>query len=164
MRYDEWAASVPVEITGDVLWKVEAYRLGLFLSDISWHDMNILWKDPRTRDLSNQLYRAACSISANIAEGYAHSTGKNRARYYEYSLGSAREARDWYYKARHVLTDEISAHRIKFLTSIIRLLTTMIPQQRTSGSIRDEKGVYQTSADALQESSDLIIYSEIPLS
>jgi four helix bundle protein len=124
--------------------------------------MNILWKDLRTRDLADQLYRAACSISANIAEGYAHSTGKNRARYYEYALGSAREARDWYYKARHILCDEISFHRIKFLTSVIRLLTTMVPQQRTSGNIRDEKGVYQTSVDA-QNSSDSICYVEIPL-
>ena len=161
MRYDEWAASVPVEITGDVLWKVEAYRLGLFMSDIGWHDMNVLWKDPRTRDLADQLYRAVCSISANLAEGYAHSTSKNRARYYEYSLGSAREARDWYYKARHVLGNDISLHRIKLLTPIIRLLITMIPQQRTSGSIRDEKGVYPISVVAL--SSDSICYSEIPL-
>ena len=163
MRYEEWAAGVPEAITGDVLWKVEAYRLGVFISEISWHDMNVLWKDPRTRDLADQLYRATCSISANLAEGYGHSTGKNRARYFEYSLGSAREARDWYYKSRHVLGDEISLHRIKFVTSIIRLLITMIPQQRANGSLRDEKGVYLTSVDAPTNSSDSICYAEIPL-
>jgi len=31
MNYDDWLKSVPKEITGDLLWKVEAYRLALFL-------------------------------------------------------------------------------------------------------------------------------------
>ena len=38
MRYDEWQAGVPNEIKGDSLWKLEVYRLGLFISDISWQD------------------------------------------------------------------------------------------------------------------------------
>ena len=29
MRYDEWQVSVPEEIKGDPLWKLEVYRLGL---------------------------------------------------------------------------------------------------------------------------------------
>ncbi len=37
------------------------------------------------------------SIRANIAEGYSRGTGKDRARFYEYALGSARESRDWYF-------------------------------------------------------------------
>jgi four helix bundle protein len=162
MRYDEWIAGLAPEIKEDVLWKVEAYRLALFLSEIAWVDMNALWKDGRTRNLADQLYRATCSISANIAEGYSKSTGKDRARYFEYALGSARESRDWYYKAHHVLGDEISQHRIQFVTSIVRLLITMVPQQRTGGSIREEKGVYQT-ADASPQSSNALIDREIPL-
>ena len=153
MNYAEWVAGVPEEITQDVLWKVEAYRLALFLSEIAWHDMNSLWKDERARNLADQLYRAGTSISANIAEGYSHSTGKNRARYFEYALGSSREARDWYYKAHHVLGDEISQHRIQFLTQIIRLLITMVPQQRVGGSIREDQVVYQIAPNV----------SEIPL-
>lgn len=38
MTYDEWEASVPAFITEDTLWRVEAYRLGLFLSDLAWED------------------------------------------------------------------------------------------------------------------------------
>jgi hypothetical protein len=34
MNYDEWVTSVPEEIKGDSLWKVEAYRLALFVADI----------------------------------------------------------------------------------------------------------------------------------
>jgi four helix bundle protein len=50
--------------------------------------------------LSDQLYEAVGSVSANLAEGYSRGTGKDRARFYEYALGSARESRDWYFKAR----------------------------------------------------------------
>jgi four helix bundle protein len=77
--------------------------LALFVSDIGWHDVSKLVKDGRTIKLSDQLSRALGSISANIAEGYSRGTGKDRARFYEYALGSARESRDWYYKGRHIL-------------------------------------------------------------
>lgn len=39
MRYDEWEQSVPETIRGDSLWKVKAYRLALFLTDLGWHDV-----------------------------------------------------------------------------------------------------------------------------
>ena len=87
-------------------------------------------QDKRTVSLSDQLYRAVGSVSANIAEGYSRRSGKDQARFYEYSLGSAREARGWYYQGRHVLSESIAMHRIRLLTSIIRLLLTIIPAER----------------------------------
>jgi hypothetical protein len=39
MNYQEWEQNVPVYFTGDPLWTVEAYRLGLFVADISWQDV-----------------------------------------------------------------------------------------------------------------------------
>jgi four helix bundle protein len=149
MNYDEWLRSVPKEITEDVLWTVKAYRYALFLSDLCWFDVTKLMQDKRTLGLSDQLYRAAGSISANIAEGYSRSTGKDRARFYEYALGSAREGRDWYYKARHVLDVSVAQHRSSFLTEIIRLLITMVPQQRQSGTIREEPPDYDADPDFL---------------
>ncbi|MCH7764834.1 MAG: four helix bundle protein [Candidatus Marinimicrobia bacterium] len=116
MNYQEWEKTVPVEITNDSLWKMEAYRLGLFLSDICWYNVTKLLKDRRTVRLSDQLYRSSGSISANLAEGYSRGTGKDRARFYEYALGSARECRDWYYKGRHILGTTITKHRIEFVT------------------------------------------------
>ena len=130
MNYAEWEASVPEEIAQDSLWKMEAYRLGLFVADMGWHDVTKLMRDKRTLSLSDQLYRALGSISANLAEGYSRGTGKDRARFYEYALGSARESRDWYYKARHTLGDTVTHHRLSLLTQVIRLLLTTIPQQR----------------------------------
>lgn len=106
---------------------MEAYRLGLFAADVGWHDTTKLMRDKRTLELSDQLYRALGSISANLAEGYSRGTGRDRARFYEYALGSARESRDWYYKGRHILGPAVTTHRLSLLTQIIRLLLTMVP-------------------------------------
>jgi four helix bundle protein len=102
MNYMEWCKAVPECITGDPLWKMEVYRLALFAADIGWRDATALMKDVRTRDLSDQLYRALGSIGANFCEGYSRGTGKDRARFYEYALGSARESRGWYFNGRHI--------------------------------------------------------------
>ena len=157
MRYVEWQAGVPDEIKGDSLWKLEVYRLGLFAADIAWQDALALNKTPLTRGLADQLYRAVCSISANIAEGYSRSTGKDRARFLEYSLGSAREARDWYFKSRHTLKEEVIKHRIDLLTQVIKMLSVLTPNQRQKG-IREEQTEYITS-----QSSGFDIDSETPL-
>ena len=130
MTYEEWEKGVPETIKADSVWQVKAYRLALFLGELGWYDVTKLMRDRRTLALSDQLYRAVGSVSANIAEGYSRGTGKDRARFYEYALGSARESRDWYYKARHVLGEDVVQHRLGLLTEVIRLLLTMIPQQR----------------------------------
>jgi len=141
MNYDDWVKTIPVEITGDSLWKVEAYRLALFAGDIGWSDASRLIKDKRTRDLSDQLSRALGSISANISEGYSRGSGRDRARFYEYALGSARESRGWYYNGRHVLGETVTTHRIKLQTQIIRLLLAMDPDQCGS-ALREETAEY----------------------
>ena len=133
MNFEDWERAVHKTIRDDSLWQVEAYRLGLFASELGWHDVTKLTKDKRTRSLADQLYRALGSISANLAEGYSRGTGRDRARFYEYALGSARESRDWYYKGRHILGEAVIDHRLDLLTQIIRLLLTMIPQQRRMG-------------------------------
>lgn len=144
---ESWTRTVPTGITGDSLWKVEAYRLSLYLSDLAWQDVTRLGGDPRTGSLASQLYRACGSIGANIAEGYSRGTARDRARFYEYSLGSARETRDWYFKGRHVLGPDVTAERLKLLASIIRLLLAMVPQQRGS-FIRDGTAAYVADDNA----------------
>ena len=125
-----WVRTVPAEITADSLWRMEAYRLALFAADLGWEDVNRLMRDRRTQSLADQLYRSLGSVSSNIAEGYSRTTGKDRARFYEYALGSARESRGWYFDARHILTEAVANHRIHLLTEVIRLLLTMLPDQR----------------------------------
>lgn len=38
MNYEKSEHSVSAEIINDSLWKMEAYRLGLFVADVGWHD------------------------------------------------------------------------------------------------------------------------------
>ena len=152
MNYAEWEENVPSVIRDDSLWTVEAYRLSLFLADISWKDAKKLSGDNCTRSLSDQLYRSVGSMSANIEEGYSKYSSKDRARFYEYALGSARESRGWYYKGRHVLGEAIAEHRMELTTQIIRLLIKMVPDQRG----------YKIKEDSPEYGTKDIFQSEVP--
>ena len=149
--YQTWMTNVPAEITDDTLWRMEIYRIGLFIGEICWADVSKLAKDRKMLSVSDQLYRSVGSISANIAEGYSKASKKDQARFYEYSLGSAREARDWYYKSRHVLGEEVVLHRMRLLVSIIRTLLKLVPQFR-GRKISEEFASYEVySMDSLLE-------------
>ena len=141
MNYQEWERSVPATITGDSLWKMGVYRLSLFAGDLTWEDATKLMRDRRTRRLSDQLYRAVGSVSSNVGEGYSRGTGRDRALFYSYALGSGREGRDWYYKGRHVLGESVTSHGLDLMMQIIRILLVMIPDQRGE-SLREEEAVY----------------------
>jgi len=158
MNYAEWLSTVPSEITNDPIWKLEVYRLALFADDVGWQDIllalsknNLMW------GVADQLHRSLGSISANLTEGYSRSRGLDRARFFEFSLGSARESRDWYYKSGHVLPEEVVKHRMELLTRIISMLVPMISHQRTH-AIRDEQAEYNVSL----QPSDISIDSATP--
>jgi four helix bundle protein len=142
MNYEEWLSSVPATITDDALWQTAVYRQALFLGDLCWYDISKLVKDRRTVSLSDQLYRAAGGISANIAEGYSRASEKDQARFYEYALGSSRESRDWYFKGRFVLGQMVVEHRMGLLVHIIRQLAKMVPKYRGK-YISEESASYQ---------------------
>lgn len=146
-NYSKWEQGVPRTITADTLWKLKVYRMALYIADMSWDDVTRLGKDQRTIALSDQLYRSVGSISANIAEGYSKSSGKDRARFYEYALGSAREARDWYFKSRHILAEAVIEHRLDYLSQIIRLILTILPDQRQI-YIKEESVLYSVDNES----------------
>lgn len=125
-----WQHSLPVEITSDALWHATAYRLSLFVSDRAWPDLRALAADPCTAHMADQLGRALGSITANYSEAYSRSAIGHRCRFYEYSLGSAREARSRFFKARHVLGEERMRQSLELLTRIVRLLTVTIVRER----------------------------------
>ena len=76
MNYAEWEKGLPRDVTGDTLWKIEAYRLGLFAGYLAWEDVSKLVRDRRTLELTGQLYDAVGSVGAHVAEGYSRSSGK----------------------------------------------------------------------------------------
>ena len=109
---------------------MRSWQLADELRSLAWADAERLRKNPITCDIARQLYRAVGSIPANLAEGYSRSSGRDRARFFEYALGSAREARDWAFKARHVLGEVRTRETLMLLARIIRLLTTTVVNER----------------------------------
>jgi four helix bundle protein len=154
MKYAEWMAKVPCEITNDPIWDLEVYRLALFVADLGRHDAKALGRAPMMRDIAGQLQRALDSISANLTEGYSRSKGADRARFMEIALGSARESRDWYFKAREELRAEVVQHRLALLTRVIAMLASMIRHQRDH-AIREQEARY--------ERQDTLLETDVPL-
>jgi len=145
MNYQTWLSSVPATISEDAVWKITAYRYALFVADLSWLDCEKLNTHRLGRNNCSRLIRAAGSISANIEEGFSRNSDKDKARFYEYALGSARETRGWYYKSRHALNENVAKHRMNLLEEILRLLITTIPQKRNAYKVKESEAEYVIS-------------------
>ena len=128
--YEDWLDAVPKIVSEDSLWSFETYRKALFLADLAWHDSDKLLEDGRGRAIAWQLIDSAGSVAANIEEGYGRGFGKDYARFLRIALGSARETKGWYYRARHVFSPEMVAHRLALLEEIISGLIISAKQQR----------------------------------
>ncbi len=142
MKYEKWMDQVPNDIKQDAVWSLKVYRAALFASDLCWFDIKPIL-NKRLYSLSDQIYRSVGSISANVTEGYSRHSLKEQARYYEIALGSARESKDWYFKSRHILGEKITYHRIRLLTSVSKLLLTMIKDRRDTYEVQEEEVSYK---------------------
>src|SRR5688572_13185600 len=130
MTYEEWESGVPGVIKSDTLWRVEAYRLALFLADLGWIDTENLMARRGTDHHAHQLRRSTSKISSALSEGYSRNSGKARSTYYEYAAGSARESRDWYYKLRRAMKARVVEHRLDLCTQISKLALKMVGHER----------------------------------
>ena len=126
----EPAQESPEGDKGDPLQRMRAYRLACELVSESWRDAEMLTHHRTMEKVSGQLYAAVGSIAANLGEGYAHSSGKDRARIFEYALGSTRESIAWFRSAEPVLGPDIVTKRIEKLDEIRILLMAIIPRER----------------------------------
>jgi four helix bundle protein len=153
--FAEWEAALPVSLKRDPIWRTPAYRYGVWLSDLAKKDLRLLRGDPAYRNTADQLLRAVEGISSNLAEGYSRSTGPERARYYDYALATTRESRDWYFKAREALGIEVVERRLSVLERIIRILTAVVPRERSDRSrARRRRQTGDTDAFGTSESGN----------
>src|SRR5689334_8888305 len=83
-----FGAPVSYESANDPLFRMRAYRLAVELLGVAWVDAKTLSTEPVTQRNAGQLYAAVSSNGANIGEGYSRSSGKDRARLFEFALGS----------------------------------------------------------------------------
>jgi four helix bundle protein len=130
MESGDSSGSEPLKASDRAIESVAAYRLAKELTDSAWEDAKLLQEHAILSAVAPQLVRALGSILANIAEGYARKSPRERSRFYEYALGSVEEAISWFHVARRALSSDAARSRTTQLTSIRRLLLTMIANER----------------------------------
>jgi four helix bundle protein len=116
--------------SGDPIERMKVYQLARRLRKECWDDAEMISKHPITSEIAGQLYDAVGSIASNLAEGYSRGTGRARAVFFEYALGSARESREWYDSVDRVLDEAVVAERQEIVAEIIRMLLAIIPRER----------------------------------
>jgi four helix bundle protein len=117
-------------ITDDPLWRLKAYQIAIRLIDAAREDVLIIRRVQLYEPEARQLYRSVGSIAANISEGYSRSGGADRARFFDYALGSVRESLVWYYSVRTEVPSPAFADRAERLVDLRRLLLTSIGIER----------------------------------
>jgi four helix bundle protein len=130
VSYAEWEQSVPDEIRRESLWSFAGYRKALFLYDICWLDCEKLVKHPLGQPVARQLIRSVGSVTANIEEGQGRGFSQDRDHFLRIALGSARESKGWYYRAKALLTEKVLDHRLGLLGEVIALLVTEVNKRR----------------------------------
>lgn len=109
---------------------MRVYQLACELIPDCFEDARALQAEPITAENAGQLYAAVSSIEAHISEGYSRSSGKDRARIFEYALGSVRESMSWYRSSVPVLGEPKAKNRRDRLEEMRRLLLAIIPRER----------------------------------
>jgi four helix bundle protein len=145
-----WEAAPPEDLEGDPIWRLPAYRIALFLSEVVREDVETIARHAANSHVPAQLERAVDSIGVNITEGYSRFSGRDRARYYEMALGSAREAREWYRRCSRWLGGTEVRERTLLLTQAVRILTSAVPRERAGES---EARLMRASAARKRQSS-----------
>lgn len=111
-------------------WK-EGHRLVLMVYEITR-------KFPKEEifGLSNQLRRAAVSITSNIAEGFSRQSYKEKVQFYSISLGSVTEAQNQILVARDIkYIDDNQFQKIAQQTIIVhKLINGLIKGSRNHNS------------------------------
>jgi four helix bundle protein len=114
----------------DPLHRMAAYAHASDALAASWPDVQALLRMRPGAAVADQLYRAIGSVGANLAEGYSRSSGADRARFFEYALGSARESIHWYRAAAPWLDPARVVEQVDRLTQVTHILLTVIPRER----------------------------------
>ena len=131
--FDEWVTGAPRQLRADPLWKSAYYRLAMYLYDLVWLDSVTLNKDFRGREIVHQLIRSAGSICANMEEAYGRGIGTaDYVRIMRISLGEARETQGWYFRSRHILSEDLMERRYKVINQVLALTVTVIDGTKKS--------------------------------
>lgn len=130
LPFEEWKKLVPEAIRTEKVWQFTAYQKALYLYELTWADSGEWIKDVRGQALARQMIASADSICANIEEGYGRGFGKQLVYFYTIALGSARETKGRFYRARAFLSPQTLNDRLILAGEIVALLITEINRQK----------------------------------
>ena len=109
-------------------------------------------KTMQAQEISRQLFRAATSVGANIAEGHGRHQGTEYIHYLIIAQGSANETEHWLNTAKdcrfgpNERIDEI----LRLNNEVVRMITSTISSIRArqgSKNLREEQQEYHSDAD-----------------
>jgi four helix bundle protein len=108
--------------------------------------VKMLPSTPQGRTIGDQLFRAATSIGANIAEGRGRDIGKEYERYLRIARASANETDYWLRVAFdcELITAQSYEYMVGLTDECLRMLSSMITRLRAKrdSSIREEAAEY----------------------
>jgi four helix bundle protein len=120
---------------------------------------------PQARSVAPQLFSAATSIGANIAEGKAKGIGKEYLRYLTHAQGSANEVDHWLNtvidcqlapKEKVLPLLSLDLEVLKMLASARDTLANQIESGAQYRALKEEPAVYQTELIDFQDPLELI--------
>jgi len=131
LPFVEWVKTLPDSLRNDPLWKSAYYRLAMYLYDLVWIDSAVINKDFRGREIVHQAVRSAGSVCANMEEAYRRGIGTaDFVRIMRNALGELGETQGWYFRSRHILSQETLDERIKVIQQAIALTVTAVDKNR----------------------------------
>lgn len=130
LDFEQWQAQVPEAIRNESFWKLIAYQKALYFYELIWADTDTWLRDVRGRELARQIVRSADSVCSNIEEGYGRGFGKELLYFYRVALGSARETKGHYYRAKVFVSPNMLEQRLQLASEVVALLLTEINRQK----------------------------------
>ena len=121
---------VSLETSRDPISRMRVFQIATALIPDAYEDAKLLQAEPITAEIAGQLYAAVYSIEGHIGEGYSRSSRKDRARMFEYALGSVRESMTWYRSGKPILRESTTNQRLERLEEMRRLFLAIIPRER----------------------------------
>lgn len=129
LSYQEWLLTVDKMVTRWSMWRLEVYRLAMYLAELAFLDVNRIVAQEPAFEGDDFLLRTT-KVGAKIAFGHGPGFRTIQLEGFNEALESARAARHWYEHASIWLGIERSRHRLRLLDIIIHnlLVLTHVPQ------------------------------------
>jgi len=139
LSYEEWLLTVDKMVTRWSMWRLEVYRLSMYLGELAFLDLDrILAQQPAFE--GGDFILQASKIGAKIAFGHGPGFRTIQLEGFNEALESAWAARQWYEVVSDWLGVERTRHRLQIIDIVTNnlLLLTQVPHGFDPDAYDDE--------------------------